>query len=295
MIISKLTGGLGNQMFQYAAGRRFAEKHHTEFKLDLSFFNQKFDKNTTPRSYALNIFNTIQTAATPWEINKFYPQSKNRFINRVLQKMSTLRFINTHCYIEKHFHYDPQVLQLPDQTLLNGYFQCEKYFIDIKNILLKEFTLKNPLPKKTKEMINQIKTTESVSIHVRRKDYVTNKTANRFHGMCEPEYYQKAVKIMEQKVKNPHFYIFSDDTTWVKENIRLPETITYMADHINKDYMELLLMAKCMHNIIANSSFSWWGAWLNNNPAKIVISPENWFKDPGINTNDLIPHGWTRI
>ncbi len=295
MIITRLCGGLGNQMFQYAAARRLAEKHRTELKLDLSFFSMELDKDTTPRAYALDIFKTIQTAATPWERFKLYPHSKNRHKNMVLTRLIRFGLIKDRRYAEKHCNFDPAVLHLTGRTMLDGYFQSEKYFKDIEEIIRREFTLKSPLSAKAAAIQKQIKETESVSLHVRRGDYITNKAAGQFHGMCYADYYQRAIAIIKEKIKHPHFYIFSDDPKWVKENIHIPNPHTYIADHTDKDYEELILMAHCKHNIIANSSFSWWGAWLNNPPHKIVIAPTRWFTDEKIDTSDLIPKSWTRI
>lgn len=295
MIISQLSGGLGNQMFQYAAGRRLAEKLKVELKLDLSFFQQKFDAGTTPRAYALNIFHTTQTAASEKEINKLYLKSKTRFINALINKLRMAGALKGHLYKEKHFHFDPQVLQLKDPTLLFGYFQSEKYFIDIENIVRKEFTLKETLPLKTAEMAKQIRSKESVAIHIRRGDYITNKAANVFHGICGLDYYNKAVGHIQKKTAHPHFYVFSDDPEFVKANFSKLKAVTFMSDHVNKDYHELMLMSCCKHNIIANSSFSWWGAWLNHNPDKLVIAPKKWFQDQTIDTSDLIPKNWLRI
>jgi len=282
-------------MFQYAAARRLAGKHRTELKLDLSFFDQKHNKNTTPRPYALNIFNTIQTSATQQEIKKLWPQSANTLAGKVIDKLTAHGLIKTRRYLEKTFHFNPEILDLPDQTYLDGYFQSEKYFNDIEKILRKEFTLKDPLPQKAAEIAKQIRATESVSLHVRRGDYITNKAASNFHGICDLDYYRKAINFIQHKIPTPLFYIFSDDPAWVKENLPLPTSATFMADHVDKDYIELILMGYCKHNILANSSFSWWGAWLNENPNKLVVAPINWFKDPGINTNDLIPNNWTRF
>jgi hypothetical protein len=124
---------------------------------------------------------------------------------------------------------------------------------------------------------------------------VANKNANAHHGTCTLDYYHEAIKIMKEKIKNPYFFIFSDDIPWVKENLKIDGDAFFITGKKIKDHEEMFLMSRCKHNIIANSSFSWWGAWLNNNPEKIVIAPKRWFNNEKINTSDLVPDNWLRI
>ena len=134
----------------------------------------------------------------------------------------------------------------------------------------------------------------AVSVHVRRGDYVNNKNANAFHGVCSPEYYRKAIELIAKRVDSPKYFVFSDDIEWVKEHIEIPNAV-FVSQKDIADHEELVLMSKCKHAIIANSSFSWWGAWLNANPNKLVIAPKQWVSDSRVNTVDAIPAEWVRI
>jgi hypothetical protein len=156
--------------------------------------------------------------------------------------------------------------------------------------------MRDPVSKSKQEIINEIMDTNSVSLHVRRGDYLINPRAKQLLVVCDAEYYLKSVEIMSSKVERPHFYIFSDDIKWAKENIIMPFKTTFVGENgPRKSYEDLRLMSLCKHNIIANSSFSWWGAWLNENPNKIVIAPKQWFRSSEKDTKDLIPESWLKI
>lgn len=287
MIITRLIGGLGNQMFQYAAGRCLAEKNNTVLKFDVTDF--PFDKL---REYELGVFNIKEEFATEKEIEALSPKIFSKFkrgMNKVLLKKPDIPA----SYIkEKHFHFDPEILLLSRDVYLDGYWQTEKYFSDIKEIIRNEFTIKNPLEGQNKELFDTISSVNSVSIHIRRGDYVSDPVVNESHGLCGIEYYEKAVQYIAKQVENPHFFIFSDEYEWVKDNLKLDYPYKIPQDNINKGYEDLRLMKACKHNIIANSSFSWWASWLNDSSNKIVIAPEKRFNKPGRNIKDLYPEGW---
>ena len=291
MIIVKLRGGIGNQMFQYAAGRRLAIKHKTVLKLDVNFLLDRTPReNFTYRTYELDIFNIQGDIASPSEINRFVPANRNVFYN-IKRKLKLINVIT-----EPHIHFHEDVLSASDNSYLDGYWQSENYFKDIGDIIRSDFTLKPEMTNINQEFAKEISSCDSVSLHIRRGDYVSNPETNKFHGSCPLEYYQKAVVKIANCVKNPHFFIFSDDPDWAKKHLNLEYPIKFITHNgEGKNYEDLRLMSLCKHNIIANSSFSWWGAWLNENPDKIVIAPEKWFNDPSINTDDLIPDGWIRI
>ena len=197
---------------------------------------------------------------------------------------------------EKYFHFDPDILSVPNNSYLEGYWASEKYFQDISDVIRKEFILKNTPDAINKAMMKRISSCNSISIHVRRNDYVEDKKTNDFHGVCGLEYYNKAVSMIGKKIKNPTFFVFSDDPEWCKINLRLDFPTDYVTHNLGKkDYEDMRLMSACKHNIIANSSFSWWGAWLNNNSNKIVVAPKKWFADASTNTADLVPKQWSRI
>lgn len=276
-------------MFQYALGRAMSLKNNTELKLDISGFESyKLHK------YSLDAFNIKKNIASKEEIDRFKkykPKSERMWF------LYNMLFADSSKYFqEAGFNFNPEVLKIGGDAYIDGYWQTEKYFKNIESTIRADFSFVLPQSKKDVEILARIHECNSVSIHIRRADYVTDANANKAHGTCPIEYYNKAASIIAGKVADPHFFVFSDDHGWAKENIKINYPTVYV-NHNNSDtnYQDLRLMASCKHNIIANSSFSWWGAWLNENPNKIVITPQRWFADTNRDTSDLIPSTWTRI
>lgn len=293
MIIVKLIGGLGNQMFQYAAGRRIAFINNTELKLDISGFEKL--EGVTPRKYELKHFNIMENIALEREIKKF--KSSNRFYKLFFRIKNMFKPYYRRTIIkERFFHFDPDILKIGNNVYLEGYWQSEKYFKDIEEIIRKEFTVRYPISGKNKEIMDIIKDKNSVSMHFRRGDYVKNPDVNKLHGICTYDYYNKSIEYFAGKIKEPYFFIFTDDSLFIKENFKPSYPVTFI-EHNGEEYVyeDLRLMSYCKHNIIANSSFSWWGGWLNKNPDKIVIAPEKWFNSAKYNTQDLISPDWILI
>jgi hypothetical protein len=247
------------------------------------------------RTYALGAFNILEYFATPEDVKALTLQ-KQGFVERVLKKVIHRPSKPTTKYItEKYFHFDPDILNLTEGVYLDGYWQSEKYFMDIAEIIRQEFTVKSSQTGKNRELSEKIAACESVSLHVRRGDYVTNPHTNKVHGICGLDYYYRAIEHLTKILKNPFFFIFTDDPEWVHENLNFPsQAIIVNHNGITKDYEDLRLMTQCKHSIIANSSFSWWGAWLNPNRHKIIIAPQKWFADDSFNTKDLIPTTWVK-
>jgi len=268
MKIIAIKGGLGNQMFQYAYGRNL-ELSKKNVLFDVSFYYGNKSKIDTARDFKLDNFN-IKTSAD-------FSKKKRPLLNLIKK-------------IQYH-------LNLAD----NGFWNSEKYFSDNASAIREEFTLKPPLSKKAEEILSLIKNTKnSISLHIRRGDYVNDKKTNQYHGTCDSEYYSKALEYITSKVGNDiNLFIFSDDIKWVKENMFFGQQSLYPTTYVSSpeipDYEELILMSKCQHNIIANSSFSWWGAWLNENRDKIVIAPKRWALRGENNFKDIVPQGWYRI
>lgn len=289
MIIAVLKGGLGNQMFQYAMARRASYVNRADLKLDISAFSG--EDILTPRKYYLDEFNVVENFSSKYESDII---KKRGFINLLHKLKPYYKRFNIK---EKYFYFDPKILLISDNVCLDGYWQSEKYFKDIEEIIRREFTLKKIPSREFKKICDYICSKESVSLHIRRGDYVFNKTTNKFHGVCPLNYYYKAIELMNQKVKNSVYFIFSDDIEWAKNNLKLKVPHHFVSDRNGKikDYEEIILISRCKSHIIANSTFSWWGAWLNNKPNKIVIAPKKWFNDISINTSDLIPRLWIRI
>lgn len=297
MIIVKLMGGLGNQMFQYAAARRLANHHNTELKVDLSFLEGR-QAGCTPRSYELCHLRIRAAIASPSEVTEISGSGKNRMETALMRLRHAIGFVRNfrNVYSERHFHFDTAVLDLSDNICLKGYWQSERYFKDIEETIRKEFSVIHPLIGKNLELAGMIKGTNSVSIHVRRGDFVNNPLTMETHGFCEPDYYQRCVRETAARVGDPHFFIFSDDPAWAKENINISLPVTVIGHNSSDNGVEdMRLMSLCKHNIIANSSFSWWGAWLNTNKGKIIMAPEEWLKDKRHDTTDIIPGGWLKF
>lgn len=281
MIISNLTGGLGNQMFQYSLGRHLALKNKTLLKLH--FTNALL---CTAREYSLNCFNIEAEIATDEDIKNFgFPTTKaGRVILRIKKELRL--FKSSKIITERKTSFDSSILNLPNNVYLEGFWQNEKYFKDIEGQIRKDFTFKTKPSRKNFKLIKEIKNSNSVSIHVRRKDYLKYKEFQ----ICDIDYYYKAIDIIKKKIKYSVFFIFSDDINWCKDNLLIKDKTFYVRN--NKPCEDIKLMSLCKHNIIANSSFSWWGAWLNINKNKIIIGPRKWTKRD--NTNRL-PENWLNI
>ena len=295
-------GGLGNQMFQYALGRHLSHKLKTDLKFDYSVNLTRTDFNPKDIPAIFDIFYVKGEMASLKEIEKFKPRPKDyvrKIVLRIKSKYIGL-FITRYNYIkEPYFHFNKDILLLSDHCYLSGYWQSEKYFIDIENLIREDFRIKIPMNVNNLKIAEEIQYTESVSLHLRGRDYITKEKTKKVHFTCDISYYERSISLIREKIKNPHFFIFSDDPEWAKAFLRPDSTFTFVEGNSwNKtSYEDLRLMSLCGHNIIANSSFSWWGAWLNNNSRKIVVAPKKWFADIELNrqTANLIPDNWIRI
>lgn len=291
MVFVKMLGGLGNQMFEYATARRIAEVNKTGLKLDLSGY-----KNDRLRVFELDCFDIKGSAATEEELSDFQNQHFLALKCDRITNYLKLPF-NQVMIIEKDFIFDPKVLNLKGEKYLNGYWQSEKYFADIASIIRKDFSFRDKPNQTNAKLLEQIAGEEAVSVHVRRGDYVQNSVTNNYHGICDLHYYHDAVNVLQKRFKNLTFYVFSDDSAWVKDNLKIKAAKVHYVDHNapDKGFEDMRLMTNCKHFIIANSSFSWWGAWLSDYEKKNIIAPKKWFNDASINTSDLIPSSWERI
>jgi hypothetical protein len=288
MIIVKLMGGLGNQMFQYAAGRCLSHLHKTELKLDLSYLNADPANKYTKRNYALDVFNINADVATEADLKRFHPLERGKITRTLMRKLPIL--YSKVIANESGHNFMKEFYSFPKDVYLNGFWQSEYYFEPVEELLRKEFTLKQNLIGENLLLADQIDNCNSVSLHVRRGDYISNKEAQEFHGSCSLEYYEKAIATLKQK-GNVEVFVFSDDISWAKENIKT-DKIHFITQN-NPGHIDMHLMSLCKHNIIANSSFSWWGAWLNQNPEKTVVAPKNWFTD--VHLKDIYPKDWIVI
>ena len=278
-------GGLGNQMFQYAAGKALALHLNTDLKLDDSYLKKDPGGKYTQRHFDLDGFKMSERLISNFEFFKL--DSKfTRGIRRIFKLKSNL--LN-----ENGQNYNADFFNSTDNVIVNGYWQSEKYFLKYEEQIRKDLTIKEELLKGTEEWLAKISKVNSVSIHVRRGDYISHKHANYFHGVCSIDYYKEAVNLIARSNSDIELFVFSDDIEWCKQNLKFEYPIFYV--ETKSAYKDLYLMQNCKHNIIANSSFSWWGAWLNRNNAKIVVAPKNWFANDSINTSDLYPEKWIRL
>jgi hypothetical protein len=290
MIIVQLKGGLGNQLFQYAAGLSLGQHHHVPVKVDINELKEADKKIKTQRSYELDKLIEPPLVASEEEIEFF---TRQNILNKYLDKLrsSHRRLI----YNEKKFQFDKNFFSAGPTTYLKGYRQSEKYFISIEEKIRFEFQLKPALLQNVQAYVGQLASEESVSIHIRRGDYA-NALVQNYHGTLNEEYYQAAINTISAAIKNTSFYIFSDDIKWIKDKLKFSRPVEFISGSVTKTpYEDFYLMSRCKHNIIANSSFSWWAAWLNSNPGKIVIAPKKWFNNAPYDTRDLIPEGWLKL
>jgi len=287
VIVTRIVGGLGNQMFQYAVGRALSAKTVQEFKLDLS----EMDRYKV-HALQLDQFNIKGVRAGRHEI-PFRPRKS--FFGKILTALKNRNRIPQ--VFETTPSFDPSVLQRKGSCYLSGYWQSEKYFSDCSELIRADFSLKGPMSDERQAVLSQIRDAEApVSVHVRRGDYVTNTTANSIHGTCEPEWYRQAMRKISDRTGDPTFFVFSDDPMWARSNLPTYEKMVFVEPRADgKDAEDMHLMSSCQSHIIANSTFSWWGAWLNPRQDKRVIAPARWFRAEDRDSTDLVPAQWERL
>jgi hypothetical protein len=280
MIITKLMGGLGNQMFQYALCRRLSLENGVPLGVDLSFLQRRdMGPGFTYRDYDLDMFSM--------EPNLSVPVGEKIFL------------IN-----QPHFHYSADVvsvasrlLQAGKHVMLDGYWQTPKYFGDFEANIKQDFQFRNKIDDATEQhvidLLGLIRSTNSVMINIRRTDYLSN----NFHGVMGSDYFEHGAKLIAKRVENPKYFVFSDDYEWCLANLKIKDAVFVDSSYSGKKYeYKFQLMKECKHFVISNSTFAWWPAWLScSSPDKQVIAPSRWFADSNINTNDLIPSDWIRI
>jgi hypothetical protein len=296
MIIVNINGGLGNQMFQYALGKALSIDKKTDLKLYVKEVSDRKDHNGFELQ---NVFNTTSGSATDTERKLVLGIRHTHKIIKLLRSKK-LNFLRGENYIvEQSFNYDKSIKDISKDVFLRGFWQSEKYFLDHRLIILKEFSFKIKFSERNLRIAKKIQETTSVSIHVRRGDYISNPGASKTFASLNVEYYQQALKKINIHTVNALLVFFSDDIDWVEKNIinQVSNDYRYMIVSHNKgseSYNDMRLMSLCSHNIIANSSFSWWGAWLNKTPGRKVIAPKKWF-EINKNTKDLCPNDWIKI
>lgn len=279
----KIKCGLGNQMFQYALGKRLSLDWTSELKVDVSWFNN-IKAGDIPRELEIDSFNVALDEATEAEIVKAMPSFFVRVIDKIRGRINRNHF----------YRFYPQILKKEKDIYLDGYFQSYKYFESIRDILLQEFTLKPGYNTEVNKMKEEIeKSGQSVAIHIRRGDFATIRKG--YNGLCDLSYYERALANIKKKYIDVKLFIFSDDIEWAKTNLKLASPMVFISHPMLNAAEELWLMSLCKHQIIANSTFSWWSAWLNQYPDKIVVSPSCWLVAEDIKTDNLLPSDWIKI
>lgn len=292
MIVSHIIGGLGNQMFQYAAGRSRSLELGVPLLLHVSDFadyglHQGFQLD---RVFGCD-FRFVEEAG----IRRLLGWRGYRLARRVLRRKAAAAFRGEKFVMEPHFDHWSGISSVPEDCYLVGYWQSEKYFRGNEAVIRRDLSFREPLTGRNAEWASRIASSTSISLHVRRGDYVSNPKALAVHGLCGPDYYHSAVDRLVREFPAPEFFIFSDDIDWVREHLQIAQPCHYIDNNKGADsHNDMHLMSLCRHHIIANSSFSWWGAWLNPRADKIVIAPKRWFAD-GRPVADLIPAGWATL
>jgi len=295
MILLRLKGGLGNQLFQYATARSLSIKYQCPILLDRTSYlpHQKLKKSTTYRQFGLWIY---ELSNIPNVYNSEKSNSYKQYIECINQKLTASKI--TTIFREKDPRcFDEEVFKLSPPFILDGYFQSRHYFSDFHKVLIKDFTLATTLDSANLKFIDIINSTNSVAVHIRRGDYVTNAAANSHHGSLPLSYYVSAINFVQDQVIEPVFNFFSDDLEWCKKYFSFlsPRQVNFI--DINKGAhpsLDLNLMSQNKHIIIANSSYSWWAAWLTKNKKGFVLYPSEWVQKD-FRKSELFPCTWTKI
>jgi len=303
MIISWLTGGLGNQMFQYAAGLALAEQRRTVLKLDVSWFREDPAYEAHNR-YALSCFNITEQFATQEEIDRVrgFPLTRTErwsvALARVLRLRAHVRRLTPTGRLHRPpgFGFYPEFHALPDRTYLEGMFQSEKFFAPSADLLRRHFSFRYPPTPAVAALAERIRRGPSAALHFRRGDYARDPAFARRIGVVGLDYYRAAVRLLRERSPGATLYLFSDDIEAVAREFRPEGPHEYIRDlGRGNDHDRIRLMSLCEHIAIANSTFSWWAAWLNPSPDKLVLAPAPWFADGAHDERDLVPETWMRL
>ncbi len=289
-------GGLGNQMFQYAFGRYLAFRNNTYLKIDSTLLESNGGA-VTKRDFELQIFNIGFVYATPSEIKKFNGVPNASFVDKISYRMRRMLGIHK-LVVQQGNSFKPEYLNLKANTCIVGRWQSYKYFEEVEHLIRNDFEFKCSLPTDLEPLIEAIRTTNSISIHIRRTDYVSNSLYASRLGSLPIEYYIKAVKVINSLVNDIAYFIFSDDIEWCETNLKFisgPTTYVDTTNYPNSNEIDLHLMSLCKHHIISNSTFAWWGAWLGKFDAGVTVAPNKWAISPEYDAIDIIPPNWMRI
>lgn len=293
-LVVRLTGGLGNQMFQYACGRAIADRYAMDLRLDASQFGRD-----RLRPYSLGALCITAAKATRREMACFYAPWPARVLRRAFGYTSRHPGMQPSGQIiaEQGLGFQAVDVDPTRPVLLTGYWQSEKYFAHLRDALLIELAPRQPAAGRNAELLARIHEEESICVHVRRGDYVSHAKTSAAHGTCDARYYETALERLLQAGRRPSVFVFSDDPTWTRRHIVPPGVPCTYVDHNGpgQPWEDLRLMAAGRRFVIANSTFSWWGAWLSNRKDKTVIAPAVWFRDASRDGDGIVPDGWMRM
>jgi hypothetical protein len=294
-VIVQILGGLGNQMFQYALGRAISQRAGAPLLLDTNVI--KHARQNTPRGYELDIFKLRPTFATRADVSRYHSHGAGlagKIAHRVRRRLGVSEITHQH-----KFGYQPEILDLRPPLYLAGVWQSYRYFAGIEDVLRRDFEFRDELPPAAADLAEAISRPGAVCLHVRRGDYTEPAHANSI-GLSGIDYYRRGVARVREFVDQPAFFIFSDDLDWCRANFhwlgRAARFVEYAAPSgfkLHASDLQLMARAECF--ITANSTFSWWAAWLAGDRAKLVITPREWFKDPRLSADDLVPKHWERL
>ena len=317
MVVSRLSGGLGNQLFQYAAGRSLGRRTGSRLILDATPFGLPHEA----RTYALGpypIEAEVRTDGYAYEPVRptlgfprpaGFPERPDGPLDAVMYRLGKRsgapdRIVRAlwrladraigagglSVFAERSFDYDPRFRRLEGRTYLVGYWQSYRYFDDVGDLIRREISLRHAPSAENTRWLTQIAQANSVCIHVRRGDFLGS-AAFDHHGVCSEDYYRRAMRLIEKRLNDPYFFVFSDDLAWCRNRFQNANVAFVDANSAEAAHEELRLMAACRHHIIANSSLSWWGAWLARHDEQVVVGPDPWFSGRA-HTPDLYPPGW---
>jgi hypothetical protein len=289
VIAATLVGGLGNQLFQYAAGRSLALRHKAELVLDLSLLLDRQEELATARRFELGCFDVrarTVDGVRSWEPLPSASGLRLRTALRVRRARADFTVLR-----QRGFAFQLAFFDAPDDTLLVGFWQSERYFASCGKELRTELALPEPHPRAA-ELLERVSHPSSVSVHVRRGDYAHDPSTRRLHGLLSDDYYRNALDVVGRDLD---VFVFSDDPAYCRHELDLGRPFTVVDLAGEPAYEELRIMSACRHHIIANSSFSWWGAWLDPRPDAVVVAPSRWVADPSVDAEHVVPERWIRI
>lgn len=293
-----LKGGLGNQLFQYAMGRALSLRLGVPLSLDLSWFKeiQTTDgQTTTIRQYALVPYGLNVSTHDAVRYNGRLASLLLRLSKKVKNCIPAC-LVTDGVYQERSFGFDSKIYSMEPPISLDGYWQSHLYFDGIAEVLRQDLGQPQGLSEKTQAFVKQINSTDSIAVHIRRGDYLSNQKASATHGVCSVEYYKKGLEAVSIGLSHPHCFVFSDEPEWARNNLHfaMPTTVVDI-NGPEAAHEDLWLMSACDRFVIANSSLSWWAAWLSHSVKKVVVAPRQWFANGAIDTRDLIPSDWVRL